>query len=118
MSNEVDLSGAVDMLKEMLSGDEGKQQIQNIIGMFGGGDNSEAQQAPAQQGGGFDNIEMMLKLQKVMAVMNSGESAKQTMFLQSLRELLRPERRGSVDNAVKFLGVGRAIKAFKELEGV
>ena len=117
MSNEVDLSGAVDMLKEMLSGDEGKQQIQNIIGTFSGGESSTAQ-APAQQGGGFDNIEMMLKLQKVMAVMNSGESAKQTMFLQSLRELLRPERRSSVDNAVRFLGVGRAIKAFKELEGV
>lgn len=117
MSNEVDLSGAVDMLKEMLSGDEGKQQIQNIIGMFGGGDNSTAQ-APAQQVGGFDNIDMMFKLQKVMSVMNSGESAKQAAFLQSLKELLRPERRSTVDNAVKFLGVGRAIKAFKELEGV
>ncbi len=117
MAEELDLSGAVDMLKNMLSREEGKAQIESIVSMLGGG--AEAAEEKGQQSGiGNENIEMMLKLQKVMAVMNSGKNSRQTAFLQSLKDLLRPERRGTVDNAVKFLSVSRAVKAFKELEGV
>ncbi len=117
MPDEIDLSGAVDMLKEMLGSEEGTQQIQNIAAMFGGGQETQ-KEAPPSAGMGFDNIEMMLKLQKVMSVMNGNANMRETAFLKSLRDLLRPERRGAVDNAVKFLSVGRAVKAFRELEGV
>lgn len=117
MSDEMDLSGAVDMLKEMLSGDEGKQQLNNIMSMLGGSESQKPKEQP-NTGAGIDNIEMMLKLQKVMSVMSSSENTRQTAFLLSLKDLLRPERRSTVDNAVKFLSVGRAVKVFKELEGV
>lgn len=117
MAEELDLSGAVDMIKNMLSGEEGKAQIESIVSMLGGG--AETAEGKGQRrDSGVENIEMMLKLQKVMAVMNNAETSRQTAFLQSLREILRPERRGTVDNAVRFLSVGRAVKAFKELEGV
>ena len=109
MAENLDLSGAVDVLKEMLSGDEGKQQLQNIISMFG--DNTQ-QSNPS---GGID-METMLKMQKVMSAMNSG-NGKQAAFLQSLAPLLKPERRTAVENAVRFLSIGKAIKVFKEIEG-
>ena len=108
MTENLDLSGAVDALKEMLNGDEGKQQLQNIMSMFG--DNTQ-QNNPT---GGID-METMMKMQKIMSAMNSGDG-KQTAFLQSLAPLLKPERRTAVNNAVRFLSIGKAIKVFKEIE--
>ena len=108
MSDNIDLSGAVDALKEMLSGEEGNRQLQNIVSMLG---------ANSQQSASGIDIDTMLKMQKVMSAMNSGNNGKQAAFLQNLAPLLRPERRSAVDNAVKFLSIGKAIKVFKEIEG-
>lgn len=118
MAEEFDLSGAADMLMSMLSDDEGKQQIQNIMSMLSG--DSPDPSPPGNATGGIDpkSLEMMFKLQQVMSLMNNAENAKQTAFLQSLRALLRPERQSKVDSAVKFLSIGRAIDAFRKLEGV
>lgn len=112
MSDEIDLSGAVDMLKNMLSSDEGSSAIENIMSMF-----SDTQQTPGVKTGGIDpdSIEMMMKMQKIMSAMNSPERNRQTVFLQSLKPLLKSERQKSVDNAVKFLTIGKAIDAFKEM---
>lgn len=115
MSEEIDLSGAIDMLKDMLNGNDGKQQLQNILGALGG---SSTGSESNQKNPDSDTIAMMFKMQKVMAAMQNGCNAKHTAFLQSLRDLLRPERRESIDKAVKILGVGSVIKAFSELEGV
>lgn len=111
MSENLDLSGAVDALKEMLSGEDGNRQLQNIISMFG--DNS---QQSTSSSAGID-MDTILKMQKVMSAMNSGDNGRQAAFLQTLAPLLRPERRSAVDNAVRFLSIGKAIKVFKEIEG-
>lgn len=112
MGDEIDLSGAVDMLRNMLSSDEGSSAIENIMSMF-----NDNQQTPGVKTGGIDpdSIEMMMKVQKIMSAMNNPERNRQTAFLQSLRPLLKSERRKSVDNAVKFLTIGSAIDAFKEM---
>ncbi len=112
MGDEIDLSGAVDMLKNMLSSEEGSSAIENIMSMF-----SDNQQMPGVKTGGIDpeSIEMMMKMQKVMSAMNNPEKNRQTAFLQSLRPLLKNERQKSVDNALKFLTIGKAIDAFKEM---
>lgn len=116
MENEIDLSNAVSMLGDMLESEEGKAQIESIISALGGAHNEKP---PASaQGFGADNMDMMLKIQKVMALMNNNKNSKQAAFLQSLCPLLRPERRETVENAVKFLSMGRAIKLFKEFDGV
>ena len=62
MADELDLSGAVDMLKNMLNNEEGQQQIQNIVSMLGG----ENQAEQPKKTNDPDNIEMIMKLQKVM----------------------------------------------------
>lgn len=116
MENEIDLSNAVNMLQEMLGSEDGKQQIESIVSALGGAHNENP---PASaQGFGTDNIDMMLKIQKVMTLMNNNKNSKQTALLQSLCPLLRPERRTTVENAVKFLSMGHAIKLFKEFDGV
>ncbi|MBO5364488.1 MAG: hypothetical protein J6A56_03380, partial [Clostridia bacterium] len=66
----MDLSGAVEMLKSMFSSEDGQQQIQNIIGMFQGGEPENI--TPGMATGGIDpeNLEMMMKIQRAMEMMN------------------------------------------------
>ena len=116
MENELDLSGAVNMLQEMLGSEDGKEQIQNIMSALGGA--KAETPADTTPNFGADNIEMMLKIQKIMTLMNSNNRSREAAFLQSLGPLLRPERRGTIDSAMKFLTMGHAIKAFQELDGV
>ncbi len=116
--NSLDLSGAVDMLKNMLSNDEGQQQIQNIIGMFGG-DNPENSQSPGQATGGIDpdNIEMFLKLQQAMTVMNSDKNNNQSRLLTALKPFLKPSRRQKVDNAMRLLQLTKVMEVMKNVQG-
>lgn len=112
MSDELDLSNAVDMLKGMLSDDEGRSQIQNIVSMLG---NSTQSSAPPQtENSAPDNLEMMLKLQNVMSALKSSNNS-QAEFLHALSPLLKSERRQKLDKAVNILNAGKAIEVMRQL---
>ncbi len=117
MSDEMDFSNLAEMLGEFMSDSSNRQQIQSILSALGA-DGEE--HAPQGTMGGMnpDNLQLMFKLQQVMSQMNNPESGRQTALLLALKPLLRPEKREKVDNAVKFLGIGRAIEAFRKIEGV
>ena len=112
----MDLSGAVDMLKEMLAGEEGQQTIQNILGMFGNEPPEET--APGVTTGGIDpdNIAMMMRLQKAMMAMNSRRNNNQTQLLTALKPFLKPSRRDKVDRAMQMLNLGQVIAVMKETQ--
>ena len=118
MSDEIDFSNLTDMIGALLEGDEGKRQIQSILSMFTS--EPDKNSAPGAATGGInpDNLEMMLKIGQVMSAIGDCKTTKQTALLNSLRDLLRPERRSRVDNAIKFLSVGKAIDALRKIEGV
>lgn len=118
MSEETDFSGIAEMLQGILNSDEGKQQIQNVLSMLNGDTNKTSSPGIATGGIDPDNIEMIMKLQQIMSMMNNNQNSKQTALLQSLKAFLRPDRRDKVDTAVKFLTVSKAIQAFKKIEGV
>ena len=102
MENEsFDLSGAVDMLKTMLEGEEGQQQLQNIMDMFRG----DAPQQPGSGTGGIDpeNLDMVLKLQQAMSMLNQQKSNDKTQLLLALRPFLKPSRQEKVDHAMKLM---------------
>lgn len=109
-----DLSGAVDMLKEMLSGEEGQQAIGNILSMFGG--QPPEQTAPGVATGGIDpeNLAMMMRLNKAMAAMNSRKNSNQVQLLQALKPFLKPSRRDKVDHAMQMMNLGQVIAVMKE----
>lgn len=118
MSDGRDLSNAVDMLKNMLGSEEGQQQIQGIVSILGGENNSNAQSESSENtpsNFNADDAEMMIKLQKVMSAAKSAENGSEAAFLRALAPLLRPERRDKLNNAVKILGMSRAIKIFKDI---
>lgn len=124
MSDGQNLSNAVDMLKNMLGSEEGQQQIQGIVSMLGGESSGNAQNEDSENSENSENkpsnfnaddAEMMMKLQKVMSAAKSAENGREAAFLRALAPLLRPERRDKLNNAVKILGMSRAIKIFKDI---
>lgn len=124
MSDGQNLSNAVDMLKNMLGSEEGQQQIQGIVSMLGGESSGNAQSEDSEYSENSENnpsnfsaddAEMMMKLQKVMSAAKSAENGREAAFLRALAPLLRPERRDKLNNAVKILGMSRAIKIFKDI---
>lgn len=124
MSDGQNLSNAVDMLKNMLGSEEGQQQIQGIVSMLGGESSGNAQSESSKNSENSENkpsnfnaddAEMMMKLQKVMSAAKSAENGREAAFLRALAPLLRPERRDKLNNAVKILGMSRAIKIFKDI---
>lgn len=124
MSDGQNLSNAVDMLKNMLGSEEGQQQIQGIVSMLGGESSGNAQSESPENSENSENkpsnfnaddAEMMMKLQKVMSAAKSAENGREAAFLRALAPLLRPERRDKLNNAVKILGMSRAIKIFKDI---
>lgn len=124
MSDSQNLSNAVDMLKNMLGSEEGQQQIQGIVSMLGGESSGNAQRESSENSENSENkpsnfsaddAEMMMKLQKVMSAAKSAENGREAAFLRALAPLLRPERRDKLNNAVKILGMSRAIKIFKDI---
>lgn len=117
MSDNIDFSAAADMLKELLSDESGKQQIQGLVSMLGG-QREETQNNSASDGFNPENLEMMFKIQQIMSMMNSAENNKQTAFLEALKSMLSPDRHERIDRAVRIYGIGRAIEAFKKIGGV
>ena len=122
MDENMDLSGAVEKLKQMMSSEEGQGQLQNIISAFTGMGQGEAKYAenesvynpePSQAA---DNLELLMKMQKIMAAMKSGENNQNVRFLQSLRPFLKPQRQASVDNAVRLMGLSRALSVLKDVK--
>ena len=112
----MDLSGAMEMLKEMLSGDEGQQTIQNILGMLG---NQEPEAvSPGVVTGGIDpeNLALMMRLQKAMTVMNSRKNNSQSQLLMALKPFLKPSRREKVEHALQMMNISQVIAVMKEAQ--
>lgn len=112
----IDLSGAVDMLKEMLADDEGKQRLQGIMNMLGG---TAEQNTPGAATGGIDadSIETIMKLQRAATIASNRALNNKSGLLTALKPFLKPARQEKVDNAVKLIKLGGVIEAMREMQG-
>ncbi len=117
LDESMDLSGAVDMLKEILSGEEGQQTIENLLGMLGGQTPGEG--APGMATGGIEpeNLAMMMRVQQAMSAMNSRKNSSQAQLLRALKPFLKPSRRDKVDQAMQMLSLGQILAVMKEEQG-
>ncbi len=112
----LDLSGAVEMLKTMLAGEEGQQQIQNIMGMFQSDDPEKKVSGIPFGGQETENLEMMMKIQRAMELMNRQKENNQAKLLAALRPFLKPERKEKVDSAMKLLRLTGLIEMMQEVQ--
>lgn len=113
----LDLSGAIDMLKNMLSDEEGQSQLQNIVSMFQG--STDNARMPGEQTGGIDpdNIEMFLKLQKAMTVMNRSQNNSQAQLLMALKPFLKSSRQDKIDKAMQMIKFSGMIEFMRNVQG-
>ncbi len=127
MSDEIDLSGAVEKLQQMLSSEEGESQIQNILGALtgGGGENTENSQNqnpvnfnPSDLFSGMSDIETIMKVKNIMSALGNQKEDANTAFLNSLKPFLKKERRQKLDQATKIMSAAKVFKLFKDSGGV
>ncbi len=128
MSEELDLSGAIEQVQQMLSSKEGEAQIQNLLGMLTGGgqtDDDRVQSADTQSGGtfnpadllsGMSDIETIMKIKNIMSIMGNQKNDANAAFLTSLKPFLKKERQQKLEQAAKLMSVAKAIKVFKDLD--
>ncbi len=120
MSDNMDLSGAIEQLQSMLSTENGQNDLKALVSQFTGGADTEnsasEQENSGNSGGGFDfsNPETMMKIQALMSSMQSQTNSSDAQFLNSLRPYLRESRRSKLDQAIKLLSMA---KAFQLLQG-
>ncbi len=130
MSEGPDLSKAIETVQQMLADENGENILGNLLSSLS--DNSDSTQSAEEKSGpdlssllsafGGDSGEMpfdigtVLKLQGVMSEMNRQKNDNGPAFLKALKPLLKKERRDKVDQAVKILGVTKALKIFKNLD--
>lgn len=115
-SESIDLTGAMETLTNMLSGDEGKQQIQNILNMFSGNTPEHTDTGNATGGIDPENIELMFKLQNIMSKMNSRKNSSQSQLLSALKPFLKPSRREKVDSAMRLLSFSEVFEIMREVQ--
>lgn len=112
MEDNIDFGNAIEKLQEMMSSNEGRGQIENIISAFtGSGENVNINQPDS------DALEMAMKAQQIMAEFKKGQNSEGVKFLQSLRPFLKAGRQSSIDNAVKLISLSRVLSAIKEGKG-
>ncbi len=133
MDENIDLSKAFEKVQQMLSDENGEGQLQNLLGMLSGSQDSDTSQDAGN--GGLDlsslfsgtdesttdtnapfDLEMIMKLQNIMSAMNQQKSDANSAFLKSLKPLLKKERQSKIDQAVKIMGVAKAFKLFKKID--
>lgn len=124
MEETPDFSKAFDTLQQMLSSDEGQSQIQSVINMFTGsqesGSNTDSNgesaslipQNPFGNGEGID-FETILKIQNIIQSMNSQKDNPKTAFLHALKPFLKKDRQAKLDQAAQIMSIAAVLKAFK-----
>ena len=133
--NLADLGSAIEKLKQMMATEEGQANIQNIVANFGGenmdmgnlgsmfsnfaaensgGDGETSSDSGSD--GGLD-MDMMLKMQKMMSMMGSGGGSnnRHASMLNSLKPYLSSERKGKLDMAAKVMSLAKFAPLMKEL---
>lgn len=116
MNENLDLSGAMEQLQNMLSTENGQNDLKALVSQFtgGNGDTSDSGFAGGQTEGnnGFDfsNPETMMKIQALMSAMQSQANSSDAQFLNALRPYLRESRRSKLDQTIKLLGMAQAFR--------
>ncbi len=124
MEETPDFSKAFETLQQMLSSDQGQSQIQNVINMFTGSQDTGSDADPNATSDGlipqnlFGNgegidFETIFKIQNIIQAMNSQKDNPKTAFLHALKPFLKKDRQAKLDQAAQIMSIAAVLKAFK-----
>ena len=110
----IDLSAAIEKVKEMMSGDDGQEKLNSIISAFAGSTDSGGDKKHQTIADEAADFETMVKLSGVMSKMKSQESSREAALLYAIKPFLRESRQAKTDSAVKIIGMLKALKTLKD----
>lgn len=109
---EDNLNNAINQLQNMLSSDEGKKNIEDIIGSLGiSGDSS----SPVPTDPVF-NPENMLKIKGIMESFQRNDDPRSQLLL-ALKPYLSNARSARLDTAIRLLSLGKLPDIMKVFRG-
>ena len=105
------LSNAINQLQNMLSSDEGKKDIEDMIGSLGmSGNTATATQDP------IFNPENMIKMKSIMDSFQRHDDPRSQLLL-ALKPYLSNTRSARIDTAIRLLSLGRLPDMMKIFRG-
>ena len=104
------LSNAINQLQNMLSSDEGKKNIEEMIGSLGLSDNSQPSQDPVF------NPENMIKMKSIMDTFQRRDDPRSQLLL-ALKPYLSNARSARLETAIRLLSLGKLPDIMKALRG-
>ena len=108
---EDNLSNAISQLQNMLSSDEGKKNIEDMIGSLGMSGGSSP--APADP---VFNPENMLKMKSIMESFQRRDDPRSQLLL-ALKPYLSNSRSARLDTAIRLLSLGKLPDIMKTFRG-
>lgn len=106
------LSNAINQLQTMLSSDEGKKDLENMIGSLGLTENN----APVKPQDPIFNPENMLKMKSVMDSFQRRDDPRSQLLL-ALKPYLSSARSARIDTAIRLLSLGKLPELMKVFQG-
>ena len=113
MDDNFDFQEAIDRVREMFSGEDGKAQLMEIMNAFRDESCEKAEEKSDDGGFNFDPS-MLLKLQKIMSLSGKSEDNDKAKLLLSLKPFLKDKRKDKVDKAVQLMNISKIISVFKD----
>jgi len=120
-----DINKALGQLQDMLSTEDGKRDLENMIGAFTGGDEQKEENIDINssqpvknnllnQLGGL-NLDSMLGIRSLLDGLQTGDDSRTTL-LTALKPYLSQSRHSHVDNAIKIMHLGKLPNLLKNLK--
>jgi hypothetical protein len=114
-----DIDKALGQLQDMLSTDEGKRDLENMIGAFTDGDEDKSENiSPSSMRSnplsGF-NLDSMFGIRSVLDGLQAGDDSRANL-LNALKPYLSQSRHSHVDNAIKIMHLGKLPNLLKNLK--
>lgn len=106
------LSNAINQLQNMLSSDEGKKGIEDMIGSLGMSTNQSSATSPDP----IFNPENMIKMKSIMDSFQRRDDPRSQLLL-ALKPYLSNARSARIDTAIRLLSLGRLPDMMKIFRG-
>lgn len=107
------LTNAISQLQTMLSSEDGKKELENMISSFGGAA-SAGDSSPL--GGGALNTDSIMKMRDAMETFRRHDDPRSQLLL-ALKPYLSAARGARIDTAIMLLSLGKIPSIMKIMRG-
>lgn len=110
------ISNAISQLQNMLSSEDGKKSIENMIGSFGASPSDTGATSDFGLGQGLMNPDSFAMMRNVMEAFQRHDDPRSQLLL-ALKPYLSASRSARIDTAIMLLSLGKIPSIMKTMRG-